>query len=54
MSPAEKLERGLRKGSLGGGAEVPISILRNANVTCLCRFIFPLPPVEFKKIQCPM
>ena len=31
-----------------------MSILRNANVACLCRFIFPLSPVEIKKSQWPM
>ena len=31
-----------------------MSILRNANVTCLCLFIFPLYLVEIKKWPCPM
>ena len=31
-----------------------MSILRNANVACLCRLRFPLSPVDFKHCQCPM
>ena len=31
-----------------------MSILRNANLACLCRLILPLSPVEFKKWPCPM
>ena len=31
-----------------------MSILRNAYVACLCRSIFPLSTVKFKKCQCPM
>ena len=30
-----------------------MSILRNANVACLCRLILPLSPVKFKKWPCP-
>ena len=53
MSPAEKLERGLRKGSLGGGADVPISILRNANVTFSVALYFPCPLSNLRKYNVP-
>ena len=28
---------------------VPMSILRNANVVCLCRLFIPMSPFKFKK-----
>ena len=41
-------------GALDGGSGCRISILRKANVACLCCLKFPLSPVEFKKCQCLM
>ena len=41
-------------GALDGGSPCRMSFLRNDNVACLCRLIFSLSPVEFKKCQCPM
>ena len=41
-------------GALDGGSQSRMSILRNANVTCLCRLFMPMSNVEFKKRLCPM
>ena len=38
----------------GGGAQYLMSILRNGNVTCLCRLFSPMSHVIFKKRLCPM
>ena len=38
---------GAAAGALDGGSPCRMSILRNANVTCFCRLIFPMSPVEF-------
>ena len=41
-------------GALDGGSPCCLSILRNANVACLCRLFMPMSHVEFKKRLCPM
>ena len=38
-----------RVGAVDGGSPCRLSILRNANVTCLCRLFVPMSHVEFKK-----
>ena len=43
---------GVEGGEGGGGS--PMSILRNANVTCLCHLLFTMSCVEFKKSLCLM
>ena len=42
------------KGALDWGSPCRLSILRNANVACLCRLCMPMSHVEFKKWLCPM
>ena len=41
-------------GALDGGPPCRLSILRNANVACLCRLFMPMSHVEFKKFPCHM
>ena len=36
-------------GALDGGSPCHLSILRNANVACLCRLFKAMSPVDFKK-----
>ena len=38
----------------GGGSPCRMSILRNANVACLCRLLMPISHVEFNKWPCRM
>ena len=38
-------------GALDGGSPCRLSILRNANVACLCRLFKAMSPVGFKKCQ---
>ena len=40
--------------ALDRGSRCRMSILRNANVACLCRLFMPMSNVEFKKRLCPM
>ena len=41
-------------GAFDGGAPCRLSILRYANVACLCRLSMPMSHVEFKKFPCHM
>ena len=41
-------------GPLIGGSPCRLSILRNANVACLCRLFMPMSHAEFKKYPCHM
>ena len=41
-------------GGLDGGSPCLVSILRNANVACLCHLFMPMSHVEFKKWPCRM
>ena len=41
-------------GALDGGSPCRLSILRNANVACLCRLFMSMSHVEFKKRLCHM
>ena len=44
----------LTAGALDGGSPCRLSILRNANVACLCRLLMSMSHVEFKKYPCLM
>ena len=41
-------------GPFMGGSPCRVSILRNANVACLCRLFMPMSHVESKKLPCHM
>ena len=51
ISVPRQLVPSVSGGAIDGMPWCRMSILRNANVACLCRQIFPLSPVEFKKCQ---
>ena len=42
------------RGRLDWGSPCRLSILRNANVACLCRLCMPMSHSEFKKYPCHM
>ena len=41
-------------GAPDGGSPCRLSILRNANVACLCRLFKAMSPVDFRKLPCRM
>ena len=43
-----------KRGAIDGGSPCRLSILRDANVACLCRLFMPMSHVEFKKYPCHM
>ena len=52
LSPSEHTKSFLE--ALDGGFPCRLSILRNANVTCLCHLFMPMSHVELKKYPCHM